>query len=211
MADVNVISVNPGKKTLGALNLEFVEKMARTCRPITMGIHSPRTKTICNFIFGINKYVSSSWSSKLWLLRSVIAVYFISVGILAIMSGAEGIHFGISVANIVMGGMIFLGFLARISATAGFLLYASAAVTAALGYVWHLSSSEIPVFETETVMQALLMLVIAVAGPGRYSVDQLLRRFIFRKAKYRALRRSRIRNARDISARLSYKAWQAML
>lgn len=210
MAVANVISVNPGKKSLGAMNFEFMQKVARTCRPMTQAIHTPRFKTVCNFIFGINKSVTSAWSAKLLLCRSLVAAFFIAYGIFAIVSGASGINHAISIFNIAIGGMILLGLFARIAGFAAMLLNASIAITAALGYVWHLSASEIPIFEMQATIQALLTGIIAITGPGRYSLDQLLRRAIFRRAKYTALRRQRRRARLDSAVRLSYKAWQAM-
>ena len=53
-------------------------------------------------------------------------------------------------------------------------------------------------------MQAIMYLLISVTGPGRYSIDQLLRRYIFRKAKRRAILRAR----HAAENRMSYKAWR---
>lgn len=207
MADVNVISVNPSKQTLGALNFEFMHKMARTCRPMAQAIHTPRFKTVCNFIFGINKNVTPAWSAKLFFSRAIISAFFIAIGIIGILSGAEGIRQAVSIFNIVIGGMLFLGFFARIASFAGFLLNASIAVSAALGYTWSLSAASVATFEMAEVTQALLLLIVAISGPGRYSIDQILRRAIFRKAKYQTLKRSRSIKYKESAIRMSYRAW----
>ena len=204
MADVNVISVNPGKKTLGALNIDLISKVARSCRPVSRAIRTPRFKTVCNVVFGINKSVTPSWSSKLWLSRSVVSAYFLITGIIGISASTGNALHALSIFNIVAACMIFLGFLSRIASASGFMLYAAIAVSAAFGYSWHLSSATTPVFESMAVMQAIMYLLIAVTGPGRYSIDQLLRRYIFRKAKRRAILRAR----HAAENRMSYKAWR---
>lgn len=207
MADVNVISINPGKKTLGALNIDVIEKVARSCRPAGHAIRIPKTKTVCNFIFGINKAVTSAWSSKLWICRSIISALFIAEGIISVMAGVSGTDLHLAIFNIIAGTLIFPGLFTRITAISGFILYLAmgAASIPGLGLSFPVPAHE--GLDFGALAQSSAFLFLAITGPGRYSIDQLLRRSIFLSAKRRAIKRARNAAAR----RLSYKAWNSGL
>ena len=210
MADVKVISVNPGKSTTGALNFEFIEKVARTCKPVGKVIHSQRIKAICNSVFGINKSTTNVGSTKLLLIRTITAAFFITLGVLNldINSLSLSTEFNIHLFNIVTGGMILLGFFARVASICGFMLYAFMAAGPLLG-----ASSSFISLSTATpvitaISQSLIFLFLAITGPGRYCIDQLLRNWIFRIAKRKAAKRAKRKNLREAEVRMSYKAWK---
>ncbi len=209
MADVKVISVNPGKKTIGALNFEFIEKVARTCRPVGKVIHNQRVKSICNSIFGINRSTTNVGSSKLLLIRIITAAFFLTLGIFNLDVSSLSTEFNIHLFNIVVGGMILLGFFARIASISGFLLYAYIAIAPLLAFTppFAVTSETIP--DIAAISQSLLFLFLAITGPGRYCIDQLIRNRILRIAKLRSARRAKRKNLREAEVRMSYKAWKA--
>lgn len=188
MTDVKVISVNPGRKTLGALNSDIIERMARSCNPTNYSVSTPRLKSVCNFVFGIDKNVSGSWSSKLFFARLIVSAFLLSIAIPQLLTPMFGYDLILPVATVAVAGMILLGFFARMASFAGF-VYAA--------YMSYLTG-----FDAVYTLQTILFIFMAMTGPGRYSIDQLLRRAIFKSSKRRRARRLR-RAAED---RLSYKA-----
>lgn len=210
MADVKVISVNPGKSTTGALNFEFIEKVARTCKPVGKVIHSQRIKAICNSVFGINKSTTNVGSTKLLLIRTITAAFFITLGVLNldINSLSLSAEFNIHLFNIVIGGMILLGFFARIASICGFILYASLAALPLFGVSSSFLSLSSATPDITAISQSLIFLFLAITGPGRYCIDQLLRNWIFRIAKRKAAKRAERKNLREAEVRMSYKAWK---
>ncbi len=185
MADVKIISVNPGKKTPGALNFEFIGRMARTCRPVGKVIKTERLKSVCNSIFGINRSVTNVGSIKLLTIRFFIAAFLIANGILGIHSGVKVSPVDISLFNIIAGSMIFLGFFARVASTAGIVIYTYAAVSHAVGLPPVSPSPEGYGPDFLAISQALLFLFLAITGPGRYCIDQIIRRQILLIARRR--------------------------
>ncbi len=208
MADVKVISVNPGKNTIGALNFEFIEKVARTCRPVGKVIYNQRVKSICNSIFGINKSTTNVGSAKLLLIRAMIAAFFISLGIFNLNINFLSAEFNIHLFDIVIGGMILLGFFARIASICGFILYASMAALPLFGVSPSFLSITAATPDITAISQSLIFLFLAITGPGRYCIDQLLRNWILRITKRKAAKRAKRKNLREAEVRMSYKAWK---
>lgn len=208
MADVKVISVNPGRNTIGALNFEFIEKVARTCRPVGKVIYNQRVKSICNSIFGINKSTTNVGSAKLLLIRAMIAAFFISLGIFNLNISSLSAEFNIHLFDIVIGGMILLGFFARIASICGFILFAFMAAGPLFGFSASLTSLSSDTPDITAISQSLIFLFLAITGPGRYCIDQLLRNWIFRIAKRKVAKRAKRKNLRKAEVRMSYKAWK---
>lgn len=208
MADVKVISVNPGKNTIGALNFEFIEKVARTCRPVGKVIYNQRVKSICNSIFGINKSTTNVGSAKLLLIRAMIAAFFISLGTFNLNISSLSAEFNIHLFDIVIGGMILLGFFARIASICGFIHYASMAALPLFGVSPSFLSLSSATPDITAISQSLIFLFLAITGPGRYCIDQLLRNWILRIAKRKAAKRAKRKNLREAEVRMSYKAWK---
>lgn len=208
MADVKVISVNPGRNTIGALNFEFIEKVARTCKPVGKVIHNRRVKSICNSIFGINKFTTNVGSTKLLLIRAIAAAFFMTLGILNLGINSLSDEFNIHLFNIVIGGMILLGFFARIASICGFILFAFMATGPLFGFSASLTSLSSDTPDITAISQSLIFLFLAITGPGRYCIDQLLRNWIFRIAKRKVAKRAKRKNLREAEVRMSYKAWK---
>ncbi len=208
MTDVKVISVNPGKKTLGAINSEFIARVARTCRPVSLAIHTPRFKTVWNAIFGISKTATTAGSTKLLLIRCLVAVLLITTGVICIMKETDIYPPAISVFNIIAGSMIFLGFFARIASLSGFALYAYIATVSIFKFHSLVQVPEMLSGNIAPVALALTFLILAITGPGRYCIDQILRKNIFRICKRLTFRRAERKKHHAAENRLSYKAWR---
>ena len=210
MAQVNVISVNPSKQTLGALNIESIEKMARSYNPnATPSLQLPGLKTLCNFIFGINRSVTAAWSKKLAIVRSLAAVLFIAIS----FSLSATLPFGSSLptAAMIIGVMMILGVFERLASFAG---AAYCAVIAAFAIP---AVSDAPML-TEHIMNPAVLLCIATScglfvvsmfGPGRFSVDQILNTLTYKFSSAKLQQRHDRNRQRQAEMRLSYKAWRS--
>lgn len=179
MSNVNVISVNPSKKTTGEINSEFWAKMARKCRVSESNHKLIRFKSVVNAISGINNSITPATSRKLMWVRITIAAILIYSAISAFSTEPA-----ITVAlYLSMGAVTFLGFAQRP------VMIAMCAVSAISGMF------------TEF---AIIFGILAYFGPGIYSVDQLLRRKVFRTYKKSMLKRARHQE----ELRMTYKAFQ---
>lgn len=179
MSNVNVISVNPSKKTTGEINSEFWAKMARRCRVSETNHKLIRFKSVVNAITGINNSISAATSRKLLWTRLAIAAIFIYSAITA-FSTEPAITVAIYLS---LGAVTFSGFAQRP------VMIAMCAVCTITGLF------------TEF---AIVFGILAYFGPGIYSVDQLIRRKAFRAYKKSMLRRARHQEEQ----RLTYKAFQ---
>lgn len=193
MSKAQVISVNPGVKTIGELSR--YDRLARLSRAIApTGVsHKSLFKKAVNMLFGLNKGVNTQLSGKLMLLRILCGGLMVSSVILP-MAPADLFSFNIATESIVMialGTSLLLGFLSRLTSYAG---------VAWFGYMLTLSLIEgVPEVSYGALM--LLMLVFSVLGPGLFSADQLLRKALF------AIRRSaRQRKQKDPTV-LDYRAF----
>ncbi len=196
MANVNVISVNPAQKTLGALHPEMLDKVARGCR-VSNASSESGIKTAVNLFFGISKN-SLSVSGKMFAARLIASAWFIMTGI------ALGIDFSLfntGAVSIILGSMIFLGLFSRVSSlTAATILVTSISMTDVLSMDF---ASFISIHSIQ-ILSAAVCLIVAVMGPGFYSIDQLIRRSIFKGIK----KYNKNRAAHSAEMRLSYKAFQ---
>lgn len=208
-----VISVNPSQKTVGAiksdlLQSELLATVARRCRPQEINIRSMRLKTLINLFFGINKNVNEAFSGKLLFSRCAVSV--------ALIGFAAFTAFSTPISWIALGlGIAFLlGFQTRIIASAATisLLFASLAKiypeislinASAFELYMGKMASAIPFSEIECLLTATIFAALSYFGPGRYSLDQIIRRSAFR-----AIKRSSIaRKHRRAEQRLSYRAY----
>ena len=82
--------------------------------------------------------------------------------------------------------MIFLGFFARIASIAGILIYTYASVSHVAGLSPISPSPGGYGLDFFAVSQALLFLFLAITGPGRYCIDQIIRRYILLIARRRS-------------------------
>ncbi len=193
MSKVQVISVNPGVKTIGELSrYNRLARLSRAIAPTTAKHHSLFKRTV-NLLFGLNKGVDTRLSGKLMLLRllcgslmvSSVAIPMISAEIFSFQMGIE------SMVMLTLGVSLMLGFLSRLTSYAG---------VAWFGYNLALSLiAGVPEVSYGALM--LLMLVFSVLGPGLFSADQLLRKALF------AMRRSMRQRKRKDATVLDYRAF----
>lgn len=193
MSKVQVISVNPGVKTMGELSIyNRLARLSRAIAPTTVRHHSLFKRTI-NLLFGLNKGVGTRLSGKLMLLRllcgglmvSSVAIPMTSAEILSLQMGME------SVIMFALGISLMLGFLSRLTSYTG---------VAWFGYNLALSLIQgVPEVSYGALM--LLMLVFSVLGPGLFSADQLLRKALF------AMRRNMRQRRRKDATVLDYRAF----
>lgn len=207
MAQVDVISVNPSKKTLGAINIENIEQMAREYCPTTSSIKLPGFKSICNSIFGSTGTTSRLSSTKLVSVRLLSAIMLIGTSFC--LTPAAKISFNVHLFAIVIAAMIAFGVFERLSS-------ALAAVT--FGVITALSIPAvgsfhdlIPYLSNPNIFLGMftsaMMLIVAILGPGKFSLDMILKRLIYGCVRNKIVDYRRNAFLREADKRLSYKAW----
>lgn len=200
--DINVISVNPAKKSLGALHPELLGRMMKSCRIPKKIVSASGFSPIVNFIFGINKSVTTGWSGKLFVIRLLVSAYLIFNGI---GSAPDFSAFNIAGVQIILGGMLFLGLFARIASIASAGIFGWNAIS------FLASAPEAAVMpDTSLILSAVLCVIAAITGPGRFSIDQLIRRSLVRAAKKRAIVQRRRKRRITSEERMCYKAFQVL-
>lgn len=201
MSKVQIISVNPAKKTLGALHPELWEKVARTCRIPAAPKPQSIFKTSVNTLFGINKGITPVVSARLLIIRILLGTWFIISGVSA---GVDPYTINLSMLSIIFGGMMILGLFNRMASLVAAALFAVAAVGAAIDISGAVSAHTLVSADPYALLSCILCVSMAICGPGLFSIDQLIRRGLMHAAK-----RIRIRNrARRASRRMSYKAFE---
>lgn len=171
MNNANVISVNPGIKTMGELNIEEIN-LSRISRTLSNpGQANSTFKSILNATFGIDSNVTTHWSSKIAAIRILSGLILLSTGIVSLTGGQLGLaEHTMSVISIVLGASLIMGLLTRL-VSAGALI---------AGIVVMAESLSAGTLNPASVTVALSGAVMGILGPGHYSVDQILRRGIFR-------------------------------
>lgn len=185
----NVISINPGQKTLGQLHQE-AERYNPVVKQLVSTISSTvRLKACLNFFTGIDTKTMKGASARILLLRLFTAVLLasfayavINPGVLAIsdavlvpaLNSVYG-NIALSASIFVMAASILLGFMTRIVSVAAFPYFISMVLQGTL-----------PI----SIASALLFVALGyiILGPGIFSVDQCIRKTIFRSYKRRAKR-----------------------
>lgn len=184
MNNTNVISINPSKKTTGQINTEFWAKMARKCRVRELDYKLIRFKSVLNIFTGINKNVSETTSKKLLITRVVIASLVIFYAITTLYS--------IPMINTY--------------------IYFTTAVLLLLGCAQRLlmTALSVALLITGLFPEGIIAGMLAFFGPGIYSIDQLLRRSIFRTYKKSVFKRARLKELNLQKLRMTYKAFQVL-
>lgn len=185
----NVISINPGQKTLGQLHQE-AERYNPVVKQLVSTISSTvRLKACLNFFTGIDTKTMKGASARILLLRLFTAGLLASFGYAVINPAVVAIsdavlvpglnsvagNMALAVSIFVMAASIILGFMTRIVSVAAFPFYVSMILQGSL-----------PI----SIATALLFvaLVFIILGPGIFSTDQCIRKAIFRSYKRRAKR-----------------------
>ena len=185
----NVISINPGQKTLGQLHQE-AERYNPVVKQLVSTISSTvRLKACLNFFTGIDTKTMKGASARILLLRLFTAGLMASFAyavmeppVLAIsdavlvpaLNSVQG-NIALSTSIFVMAASILLGFMTRIVSVAAFPYFIPMVLQGTL-----------PI----SIASALLFVALGyiILGPGIFSVDQCYRQAIFRSYKRRAKR-----------------------
>lgn len=187
----DVVSVNPARATEGSLHPETTARFLRArqlhrtvCREA--GKAGCRVLRVANSVLGVRRL--SGLKSSVLLLAARVMLGCFAVGLSASLP-----HHWITVGVAVASGLCALGLLARVS---------SATLALAFGYAVAVAFRQ-PDFPVAEAMVAAMGVWLACAGPGRISVDRLLRRLVFRSLSPQSVAR------RKAEVRLSYKAYSA--
>lgn len=185
---IRVISVNPANLTRGELHPEAWEASFKKVSEIVSGSKLPKSCEISNFIFGINRSTTRKKSSFLVLIRLVASALIITSAVMTFSSVAVP---GLGYSLLALGLIAMFGICLRpLSAVAaGWTGYL--AVTLVHGSINPILAGV-----------CLLSIILAILGPGRFSIDSLLRRTVF---NHERRRRNAARKAAEM--RLSYKAF----
>lgn len=209
MAQINVISVNPSKQTLGALNIENIERVARIYQPGERSFSFPGLKSVCNFIFGLNKSVTPAFSVKLALIRTIAAGMLVLSAMTAMPLEVSG--YSLQIVSFVIAGMMLVGFFSRLVSFAAFSF--TAVVTGISIHESLLANYDImAALANPSIMLSIViasgLLAMSILGPGRLSIDQILNRAIYKTLSAKIIEHRARRRERKAEIRLSYKAWR---
>lgn len=187
----NVISINPGQKTLGQLHQE-AERYNPVVKQLVSTISSTvRLKACLNFFTGIDTKTMKGASARILLLRlftagllASFAYAVLNPSVLAIsdavlvpaLDSVQG-NIALSTSIFVMAASILSGFMTRIVSVAAFPYFIPMVLQGTL-----------PI----SIASALLFVALGyiILGPGIFSADQCIRKAIFRNYKRRARRRA---------------------
>lgn len=176
MKDARIISVNPASTAPGDANSGIIQTLARSYRKSARFARLMGLKSLIDALFGINKTVSEVWSTKLLFIRLLIGAFFITVAL------TNGVNFSVlSLWNIqlVVGILLIIGFFCRIAALTGL----AACVSVMLMQTSVMLAPDIsqvltPLLHSPLMIQSLLFASVAIIGPGRFSIDQLIRHLL---------------------------------
>ena len=207
----NVISINPGQKTLGQLHQE-AERYNPVVKQLVSTISSTvRLKACLNFFTGIDTKTMKGASARILLLRLFTAGLLASFGYAVLNPAVVAIsdavlvpglnsvagNMALAVSIFVMAASIILGFMTRIVSVAAFPFY-----------VYMILQGSLPISISIATALLFVALVFIILGPGIFSTDQCIRKAIFRNYKRRARRRAmqargprRLRGHRDLDYR----------
>lgn len=187
----NVISINPGQKTLGQLHQE-AERYNPVVKQLVSTISSTvRLKACLNFFTGIDTKTMKGASARILILRLFTAGLLASFGYAVINPAVVAIsdavlvpaldsvagNMALAVSIFVMAASIILGFMTRIVSVAAFPFYVSMILQGSL-----------PISISIATALLFVALVFIILGPGIFSTDQCIRKAIFRSYKRRAKR-----------------------
>ena len=196
MNQVNIISVDPGVKTMGELNMTEI-KIGDISRRFSHSRNSrPAYKKVLNFILGINSKVNDAFSCKMMLVRLLAGCLFIAFSIMPDITGSIDLSsFGpVSVLSLALGITVILGILVRATCASGMLIF---------GYLFY-NSYMAGVADYHMLLLCCISTIIMILGPGRYCIDQFIRRGV---SKLSSAARKRTRRKTEMDMAVSYKAY----
>lgn len=186
MIETKVISVNPGVKTFGEMSMSNMSlvRFSRSLSSPGRKVISPFRKTV-NAILGINSHVNDQFSGKMMVMRLLFGSVLILLSVCE-LNGVRLFESGTSVHPLLLLGVgvsLTIGLLGRLVclAGAGWIFYS---------VVTGVVAGSLP--DLFNVMLALTMTVFGVLGPGRYCIDQFIRRSMYTLSrKYRSNRKKK--------------------
>lgn len=170
MNNANVISVNPGIKTMGELNIEEIT-LSRISRTISNpGQKSSTFKHILNATFGINSDVTSRWSAKLASIRVAAGSIMLALGAFSLQGAQAGMApQALGIVSIALGVSLILGLFTR--------LISIGALGVAIAIAFESISGG--ALDSTALTVALSGIIMGILGPGHYSLDQIMRKGLY--------------------------------
>lgn len=190
----DIISVDPGQKTLGSLHPEITDTILRNS---VLGVKNESTHSygLLGVFFAAATPGSRRYGLCILLLRMLFATIVIVAGSFILYGeiSAPAIPLApqvYAIALIVIGSMLAVGFLSRIATLTGFAGFAYIAVSAIFMGVFNISA----------LMLCMGSLAFLMLGTGRYSLDFFIRKSIHN--------RSVNRRRKIAERRLTYQAYR---
>lgn len=187
-----IISVDPGRKTLGALystvNPSILETAARTVCPERKSVKSEVNAMLPTSVPGVNRFGAYMLAFRIFLasVLSASGILILSGHLSAPTSPLPAFHYALF--EIIAGVSLGLGLFTRFSMGAITLLFTASAVESLVAGV----------FDMQAFLSFFACLWFFTAGSGKFSCDFLIKKGL----RKRAIRRRR----RLEEDRLSYKA-----
>lgn len=167
MDKAKIISVNPADWTRGEAALRNKKNATSRVAVLTKMARTHKKSSFVDFITGISKGTNKSASVKLLLVRLLCGAIFITAGAMGLSNGMSE---PLSAVSLAIGISIVTGLATRLATLGG---------AAFFGIQCH--SLFISGIMPDAVLAgafAAVALLLAVLGPGLYSVDQLIRRLV---------------------------------
>lgn len=188
MNEANVISVDPGVKTLGELCVND-HRLARISRKISgpgRKVAAP-FRHIMNLLFGINRRVNSQLSGKMMILRLTCGTMFILMALLPMeMTDILAARFTAdSIMLCAIGISMIFGLFSRITTLTGTVWFGIALY----------NSMAVSEPDTMSAMLVMVTAIFSVLGPGLYSMDRYLRRALIILAQ-KSIKKGRRKNCK---------------
>lgn len=189
----DIISVNPGKLTLGALHPEGATRLIRT--NININSSTVKKHRFLDFIFAVKAPGINRFGKYMLVMRLLFATILISSGCLTLNGSITNALTIISsqvsgILQITAGAMLALGLLTRISILSiGIILSASILITFTNGMP-----------DMSALSSLFTCILFIIMGAGKYSLDFLIRKGVIINATRR--------RKRNEMKRMTYKAFQ---
>lgn len=167
-----IISINPIVKTIGQIHQESIGSGRAIPRIVSNLSVTPRLKDTLNLLTGISTPAMSGASGRILLLRFISAVAIITVLALVFATGGEML---LSIPLAVLGISLLLGLMTRIISLTAMIYFILAGVQGMLAL-------------EPCCIFGFSALIFMIMGPGIYSIDQCIRKAIWRSYKRRAKR-----------------------
>lgn len=196
MKQASVISVNPGRKTLGELCMSD-QRVANVSRSIAAVTRNTSTKKdFVNFFFGINNKISNLISRRTMAVRimcSVILSVSLAFNLNSVPASLSEIPLTTFFGVLLIVSLAF-GLFTRVTGAIAFTLYGYIAINSLINCIY----------------DSNLMLLIAISGiamiygPGKFSLDSAIRYFTFKALSKSA--RNKKRNNKKLE--MGYRAFE---